>query len=106
MTVFQAKIGGFVGKLSKTNLENSIETEQEDNMNWEMRYWSLSREVLRIIEWSWRRWVMVLDRWRRFWNWRESITFINRLSLILSSCVHRKYTIFTKLVKIVVKSSY
>lgn len=58
MIVLKAKVGGGGSrgnKLSKNNLVNSIETEQEDCMNLDMKYSSLSRAVLRIRDWSWRR---------------------------------------------------
>lgn len=58
MIVLKAKTGGGGtrgNKLSKINLVKSIETEQEVCMNLDMKYWSLSRAVLMISEWSWRR---------------------------------------------------
>lgn len=58
MIVLKAKTGGGGSrgnKLSKINLVKSIETEQEVCMNLDMKYWSLSRAVLMIREWSWRR---------------------------------------------------
>jgi hypothetical protein len=71
MIVFQAKRGGVMGTLSKTNLAKSTEIEHAERTNRETISVSWSRAVLKTRDWSWRRWVVVFDRWMRLWIWRE-----------------------------------